>query len=144
AREGKSGSSSAGPAGAQLGPMHVIRGYGELLMGEMMCSGLPLSSAVVGALNMGPPVTRDSMLKVALADFDSAAAAGVADTARFLNMTKVLKGRALLDQDQYAAAAAAVAGVPTNFNFLTDFATTTTTNFPGYYPSYGYATVPDR
>ena len=135
---------SSGPTRAQIGRMYTIRGYGELLMGEMMCSGLPLSSAVVGTLKMGPPVSRDSMLKVAVSDFDSAFTAGVGDSARLGNMAKVLKGRALLDLDQPAAAAAAVAGVPTNFNFMTDFSTTTTSNFPGYYPGYGYATVPDR
>ena len=133
-----------GPTRAQVARMYIVKGYGELLMGELMCSGLPLSFSGVGTITYGPPISKDEMLKVAIADLDSALAGGAADTARFLNMAKVLKGRALLDIDQPAAAAAAVAGVPTNFNYMTDFATTTTSNIVGYYPGYGYLTIPDR
>ena len=82
---------SSGPTRAQIGRMYTIRGYGELLMGEMMCSGLPLSSAVVGTLKMGPPVSRDSMLKVAVSDFDSAFTAGVGDSASYFGATACVK-----------------------------------------------------
>ena len=100
------------------GEMYMYRGYTEDFLGEMYCSGVPFSSSDEQAnFTFGEPQTTAQVFTRAVASFDSAAAfadatgAGVA----LANAIKVGKARALLNLGQYAAAAAAVAGVPTNF-----------------------------
>ncbi len=102
---------SVGEAGMTL----ALVGYSELLLAEEFCSGVPLTDvAANGGVHYGGPLTTDSLLGRAVADFDSALAQGVGnDTA--LNLARVGRGRALLDRGQYAAAAAAMAAVPAGF-----------------------------
>lgn len=105
------------------GEMYMYRGFTEDFMAEMYCSGVPFSSADASAnITYGAPQTTVQVLTRAVASFDSAAtfvdatAAGVA----LGNAIKVGKARALLNLGQYAAAAAAVAGVPTTFKLNVD------------------------
>src|SRR5258708_3514812 len=105
---------STGPTRAQIGRLWSIVGHAELLIGETNCSGVPLGSSAPGAYTVGMPISRDSMLKVALAHLDSALAYS-ADTPRFLSLARVFKARALLNHDRVAEASALVAAVPTAF-----------------------------
>ncbi len=106
-------------AGSQgeVGEMFALIGYTEVLLSEEFCSGVPVGDVLPGGGEQhGMPLTTDSLLGRAVADFDSALATGVGnDTA--LNLARVGLGRALLDRGRYAAAAAAVNAVPTGFSY---------------------------
>lgn len=107
------------------GEMYMYRGFTEDFFGEMYCSGVPFSSADAQAnFTFGTPQTTTQIFTRSVASFDSATAvvAGDASSAAVAlgNAIKVGKARALLNLGQYAAAAAAVAGVPTNFKLQID------------------------
>ena len=60
---------------SKVGEAYALIGYDELLAAEDYCAGLPLGQLVPGVgVSYGTPLTRDSLLGVALTDFDSAAA----------------------------------------------------------------------
>ncbi len=106
----------AGTSG-EMGAMFALSGYTELLLAEEFCSGVPLSEVTPGGgVHYGAPLTTDSLLGRAVVDFDSALARGVGNDT-VLNLARVGLGRALLDRGQYAAAATAVATVPTGFAY---------------------------
>jgi hypothetical protein len=97
-----------------LSEMFTMRGVSENLFAEAYCSGVPFSSVDSdGNFTYGTPLTTTQMLSTAVASIDSALA--LAAGAQFVNFAKVSKGRVLLNQGNFAAAAAAVTGVPTNF-----------------------------
>src|SRR5262249_16339095 len=56
------------------------------------------------------------------------------DSAAFVNLAKVGKGRALLGLGEFADAATAVQGVPTDFAYLTRFNSSVVINFIGNKP----------
>ncbi len=105
------------PANQQstVGEAYALAGYAELLLAEAYCAGTPLSEVAPGGnIQYGRPLTTDSLLGVAEAHFDSARAKANGD-ATVTALGGVGLGRALLDRGQFAAAAAAVQGVPTSF-----------------------------
>jgi len=84
--------------------------------GENYCSGVPISTAGDdGSIEFGPPLTTTELFNEAIKRFDSA----LVYSSGASNFAKVGKARALLNLGQHAAAAAAVAGVPTNFTYNT-------------------------
>jgi len=98
-------------------------GFGHVLVAENYCSGVPFFSRITasGAIEYGQPKSTAEMLNAAVTAFDQAAdIADAADDDQMANLAKIGKGRALLDLGQYANAAAAVAGVPTDFNFVVE------------------------
>jgi hypothetical protein len=113
---------------ARLDPTSIAQ-YAEALnlealtyiyFGENYCNGVPFSRLdAAGAPIYGSGITNAAMFQQAVALLDSAlailgvAATTPANTQR--NFARVNRGRALLNLDQPANAAAAVAGVPTNF-----------------------------
>ena len=103
-----------------LAELFALRSYTLLQMAEDMCAGFPINdiSADNKAILSGP-YTTDSAVKYSLAQADSALAYGH-DSVTYLNVARVVKGRALLDLGRYADAASAVAAVPTSFSFTTD------------------------
>ncbi len=104
----------------ELGEMFAVAGYSELLLAEEFCSGVPLGEPrPSGGLQHGVPLTTDSLLGRAAADFDSALADGVGNDT-ILNLAQVGLGRTLLDRGQFAAGAAAVAPVPTGFQYAVE------------------------
>jgi hypothetical protein len=107
---------------SKVGHLFAVKGYVELIMGETACNGYPLSEVDNFQPFYGGPISSDSMLKRAIADFDSALVFA-ADSARILNLARIGKGRALLDRGQYSAAAAAVAAVPTSYVFNAELTT---------------------
>ena len=98
----------------------ALNAYTYVLFAEAYCSGVPASSINAdGSFTYGEPMTTAQLLTTAVAKFDSAitfATASGATTA--LNLARVGKGRALVDQNSYAAAAAAVAAVPSSFRYI--------------------------
>lgn len=98
-----------------------LAGFAIVIMGENYCSGVPISRLTDdGAIELGDPKTTAEMWTEAIFKFDSAiviaTAAGAAGTTQ-LNLARVGRGRALLNAGDFAQAAAAVAAVPTNFNY---------------------------
>jgi hypothetical protein len=105
-----------------------LNGFTYLFFGENYCSGVPFSTANPdGTLIYGAPLTTAQMLDTAEARFDQALAAanalvttavGATARNRYIWLASVGRARALLDQGQFAAAAAAVAAVPDSFRYM--------------------------
>jgi hypothetical protein len=105
--------------------------FSENQIGEFFCNGIPFSDISGDQIIYGNPVAYDSAYKRAVTHSDSALATAVgsaADTARIKRLTRVIKGRALLNLNQPAAAAAAVAGVPDSFVYLSQHSVNSTEN----------------
>lgn len=105
-----------------MGQLFAVRGLSEMFLGETSCDGTPASEIVNLQPVYGGPITSDSMLKRAQADLDSALTYAT-DSVRVLNYVKIALGRTLLDRGLYSQAAAAVAGVPTNYTYNAEFST---------------------
>jgi hypothetical protein len=105
---------------ARIGEMWALSGLAYVFTAETYCSGTPFSN--LDTYEFGMPLTTTEMLDTALARFDSALVDS--GTAAIANLARVGRGRALLNQGQFAAAAAAVAAVPTAYSFVTTHTTT--------------------
>ncbi len=111
---------------SKVGEAYALAGYAELLVAEAYCAGTPLDRVLPGGvIQYGMPLTTDSLLGVAEAHFDSAAANAHGD-AGVAGVANVGLGRVLLDRGQYAAAATAAASVPTSFVYNTELEPTFT------------------
>ena len=107
---------------ARIGELWAISAFTYILFAEVYCSGVPISQA--DPLTYGEPLSTTQLLDTALVRLTAAAGAAAGD-ARILNLVAVLRGRALLDQAQFAQAGAAVAAVPTSFAYQIFHSTTT-------------------
>ncbi len=99
----------------------ALNGYTYDILAENYCSGVPASSydPSTGVSNFGAPLTTAQLLTIASAKFDTAITlAAAAGNKTVLNLASVGKGRVLVDQGNYAAAAAAVAAVPSTFRYV--------------------------
>ena len=118
--------------GWEIGEMYVIQAYAENNLAENMCSGIPFSGLDEnGDEVFGAPLPTTAVLDRALAHADSAltfAAGTDADAVRITNAANVVKGRILVNMGRYADAAAAVAGVPTDFEIVNEHSQTSRTN----------------
>ena len=96
-----------------------LSGLSYILFAENYCGAVPVSAqAPDGSFTFGAPETTNTLLDSAISKFNQAlAVTGAPLTATFKNLASVGKGRALLDSGNYAAAAAAVAAVPTTFQY---------------------------
>lgn len=99
--------------------LYMYLGYSEMMLGEGWCSGVPFSKEDGVTQTFGDPLTTDQTMTLAAAHFDSALTLVGAATTTAANRVKfgsqIGKGRALLNLGQFAAAATAVAGVPTTY-----------------------------
>lgn len=104
---------------AGLSEVLALDGLTYVLFAENYCGAVPLSvQAADGSFTYGTPMTTDQMLDSAISKFDQALKGGGSSlTGTFKSLAQVGKGRALLDKNQFAAAAAAVAGVSTTFQY---------------------------
>ena len=98
----------------RTGELYALAGMSYIFLGEMWCSGTPISDREPFAL--GTPKTTAELFTLAV-DRLGKAASNLGGSDRITNLTAVLKGRALLNLGQFSQAAAAVAAVPTNFNY---------------------------
>ena len=106
----------------RIGELWAISAFTYILFAENYCSGVPISQA--DPLTYGDPLSTAQLLDTALVRLTAASAAAAGD-ARITNFIAVLRGRALLNQAQFAQAAAAVAAVPTAFSYQIFHSTTT-------------------
>jgi len=101
-----------------------------IYFGENYCNGVPFSRLdPAGAPIYGDEISNDAMFAEAVTLFDSAitvlGAAATAGANAQRNFAQIGRGRALLNRGLYANAAAAVAGVPTNFSYTINHSTNT-------------------
>ncbi|HEU4642101.1 MAG TPA: RagB/SusD family nutrient uptake outer membrane protein [Gemmatimonadaceae bacterium] len=102
---------------ALTGHLYAIQGYAEVLLADLFCSGVPLSTLDFdGDYTLAPGSSTADVYRHAITMFDSALTLA-ADSERFVDMARVGKGRALLALGEWAAAAQAVAGVPDGFSY---------------------------
>lgn len=100
---------------ALRGEMYALEGYGETMLAELYCSGIPLSTLdFQGDFTYAPGSSTVDVYAHALALFDSALAIS-SDSARTMWLASIGKGRVLMSLGQYAEAAQAVAAVPDTF-----------------------------
>src|SRR5690349_5351856 len=104
------------PRGAEI---QALAAFTYVLLAEDYCNGVPTSKVNDdGTFTFGEPQTGQQLLTAAVAKFDSAIAVASANNgATALNLARIGKGRALLDLNKPAEAAAAVAAVPSSFNY---------------------------
>ena len=97
----------------------ALNGFAYILFAENYCGAVPVSvQEPDGSFTFGAPEGTNTLLDSAISKFNQALAVpGAPLTATFRNLASVGKGRALLDSGNYAAAAAAVAAVPTTFQY---------------------------
>jgi len=97
----------------------ALSGFTYILFAENYCGAVPVSrQAPDGSFTFGAPETTNTLLDSAISRFNQAlAVTGTPLTATVRNLASVGKGRALVDKGDYAAAAAAVAAVPTTFQY---------------------------
>jgi starch-binding outer membrane protein, SusD/RagB family len=105
-----------------IAEMLSLAGYTYLFFGESFCSGVPFSRLEGEEIVFGEPQTTQEMFETALGRFDAALAHPglVADDGSITNLATVGRGRALLNLRRFAEAAAAVAAVPTEFQYVTE------------------------
>jgi hypothetical protein len=111
-----------GSSPALVAHLYAVEGYSELLLADLFCSGIPLSTVDYDAdYTYQPGSATDAVYQHAVTLFDSALALA-ADSARIMNLARVGTGRAYLALGRYADAAAAVAPVPDQFQYAESYA----------------------
>lgn len=119
-------------AKAKIGEMYFDIGFLELTLGQEFCNGIPLGQTVGGAPQYTKPLTTQEVFVASAARLDTAlsyVSAGTdAASVAVKNAATVAKARALVDQGQFAAAAALVGSVPTSFQFVVNYSNTTVDN----------------
>jgi hypothetical protein len=102
---------------ALRGEMYALQGYAEIMLADLFCSGVPLSTLDFnGDFTYHAGSTTQQIYADAVTKFDTALALS-GDSARIQNLARVGKGRALLDMDSTIAAAKAVEAVPDGFQY---------------------------
>jgi hypothetical protein len=102
--------------------LFALYGYTELLLGDLYCSGVPLSTIDFNAdFTYHPSSTTAQVYQDAIVKEDSALALATASSVTandtVLNLAQVLKARALLALGRYTAAADDVSTVPDAFQY---------------------------
>ncbi|HEU4588172.1 MAG TPA: hypothetical protein VFS11_05975 [Gemmatimonadales bacterium] len=106
---------------ALLAHLYALEGYSELLLADLFCSGIPLSTVDFDAdYTYQPGSTTAVVYEHAVTLFDSALALA-ADSARIENLARVGRGRAYLALGRYPEAAAAVTAVPDQFQYVESY-----------------------
>ena len=123
---------SAPTPGSRIGEVFSLAGFTYITMAENYCEGVPISDyALDGTITYGPTLNRADILARALADFDSSDA--VTSDADIANLAAVGRARALVDEGNFAQAAAAVTAVPTNFQYVNTHSTNSSFEQNGVY-----------
>ena len=123
---------------AEIAEQYFVMGYSEMLLGELFCNGIPLSETVGASYTYTKPLTNQEVYAIAITHFDSAltlaaaqtgtVAADLALATSIKNAASIAKGRTLVDMANFAAAATAVAGVPTAYTYNVTFSQPTNDN----------------
>ncbi len=113
----------------EIGEQFFIVSFVNNQIGEDYCNGMPFSELVGGTVVNGAPVSNAVAFQMAADNADSALTViGAASTSNEANAARIAKGRALINLGQFAAAAAAVATVPTGFAYQNTQSITTGNN----------------
>jgi len=100
-----------------IGEVLALGGMTYVLFAENYCGNVPLSTqAPDGSVTYGPALTKTQLLDSAISKFTQALATNPPGSIK--NLASIGLGRARLDKGDYPGAAAAVAGIPTNFQYL--------------------------
>jgi hypothetical protein len=116
------------PPAAKIGELFFAMGMAELQMSEVFCNGIPFGSMVAGVPTYTAPITNAEGFALASSRFDTALAlttGGDAESVAINRVASIAKARAQVNLGNYAAAAALVAAVPTNYQYLMTFSLTT-------------------
>jgi hypothetical protein len=101
--------------------VYALEGYSEVLLADLFCSGIPLSTLdYKGDFTVKPGSSTADVYQHAAALFDTALTLA-GDSARFAGLAQVGKGRALLALGQFAQAAAAVQTVPDGYTYTVHY-----------------------
>ena len=102
---------------ALVGRLDAVEGYADIFLADLFCSGIPLSTVDFGGdYTLEPGSSTIEVYQRAISLMDSALALAT-DSARFINLARIGKARALLALGQYSNAAAAVAQVSDGFRY---------------------------
>jgi len=97
--------------------MYALQGYAEVMLADLYCSGVPLSTLdFEGDFTYRAGSSTPEVYQHAVVLFDTALVLAAADS-QILNLARVGRGRALLALSHYAEAAAAVAAVPDGYRY---------------------------
>lgn len=107
----------SGGADPRIGELYAVSAAVHILMGEAYCGAVPFSRTEP-EIEYGAPLSTDQIMDRAIERLNMADQ-GAGGSARIANFARVLRGRALLNQGNYAAAASAVSTVPTDFLYQT-------------------------
>ncbi len=123
------------PANGARAEVTALNGFTYVIFAENYCSGVPASVINSdGTLTYGSPMTTAQLLITAAAKFDSAITlATAAGNTTALNLARIGKGRTLVNQGQYAAAAVAVAAVPSTFRYVINHDENTSRQYNGFF-----------
>jgi starch-binding outer membrane protein, SusD/RagB family len=99
---------------SKIGLAYALIGYTELFAAENYCAGLPLGELTASGVQYGTPLSSDSVLGVAEADFNSAVANANGD-ATVLPLANIGLARTRLDRGNFTQAASSLSAVPTSF-----------------------------
>ncbi|HUF26000.1 MAG TPA: hypothetical protein VMM18_03365 [Gemmatimonadaceae bacterium] len=115
----------------QVAEMHFVQAYVVNIVAEHYCDGLVFSTVVEGREQFGSQMTTTAAFERALGHTQDGLALITGTTAndvRVRNALQVTRGRILTNLGQYAAAATAVAGVPTGYQYTMLHSLTTNSN----------------
>jgi hypothetical protein len=116
---------------ANRGELWFVMGMAETMLAENFCNGTPLSDASTGEIVYGGPKSNQEVYTLALAHYDTALAlANGSDAASVAVRTAatIARARTQVHLGQFAAAASAVASVPTSYRYNNTFALTSGDN----------------
>lgn len=127
--------------------LYAVQGYAEVLLAELFCSGIPLSTIdFEGDYTLRPGSPTDEVFGHAVALFDTARTLA-GDSARYLHLANIGRARALLGRGDYEAAAAAAAEVPDDYRYVLHFSAAEGAGAQNYayhkFAAWDYS-VPDR
>lgn len=104
----------------------ALAGFSYIYFGENYCSGVPFSefNEETDDFEFGNPLSTSEVFERALERFEEALPLAAGDE-RILNLVRVGQGRALVNLGRFAEAAAAVADVPVEFQYLIEHSSNT-------------------
>lgn len=109
----------------RIGEMLGLAGYTYIMFGENYCSGVPITTLdEAGQLVPGEPLTTEEIFNRAIQTFQSASSSAAGSSA-LQTLATIGQARALLNLGDVQAAASAVSGVPTDYEFLIEYSTNT-------------------
>jgi len=112
----------------QIAELYMLQGFTYILAGEAYCNGVPVNTSVDDAKPETQVVTNEQLFDMAIANFDTALSTAAATDTKIRNAALVGQARALVDKNQYSAAAALLAPVTTDFVYNALFSATTIVN----------------